>query len=149
MLFKSDLTKQSFEDILYLYKDESIVAKNSSGWDLYFGDFKFGLSICKETNRVLNFIGYSSNFCPVSNIKIPIAKKGAIYCDKTLKFDGQYYPDEYDFQSNGFFDINTGWYRVGIDYVSGEVIEISTNTLINLENGIIKAIYFKPQIANE
>ncbi len=149
MLFKSDLTKQSFDNILYLYKDESIISDYSGDYTLYFGGCWFGLSIDKKTRRILNFEGYSSNFYPTNNIEIPVSKKGAIYIDTTLENDGAYYPMTFGFLANGVYDAKTGWYRVGADCKSGEVIEVATNTLINIDKGIIQTIYFKTKIAKE
>lgn len=149
MLFRSDLTKHIFENILYLYKDESIISDYSGDWTLYFGSCWFALSIDKKTGRILNFEGYSSNFHPINNIEIPVSKKGAIYIDAILENDGAYYPEKFGFEANGFYDVNTGWYRVGTDCKSGEVIEVATNTLINIDKGIIQTIFIKPQIAKE
>lgn len=136
-MFKFNLRDKYLEDTLYLQKDESIIPKKSGDWVLYFGGCWFALSIDKKTGRVLNYEGYSSYFYPKDNIEIPDSKKGAVYIEYILENDGAYYPEHFGFEANGYYDVNTGWYRVGVEYKTGEVIEIATNTLINLENGII------------
>lgn len=137
------------DGILKLHKDESILSDHNYGdFDLLFGKFSFGIAIDKETRRLINFIGYSSDFKPTKNLQIPSAKKGEIYIDSNIEGDGGYYPKEYNFNSDGVYDVNTGWYRVGEAFTSGEVVEIAKDTFINLRGGVIKAIYFKPQPTN-
>lgn len=99
----------------------------------------------KESKRVRNFVGYSSDFLPTEFIEIPKAKKGAIYADEIPDGDGCYYSEEYGFLAKGCYNNKTGWYRVGDEYLDGEVVEIATKTLVNIKNGRIVAIYFKPQ----
>ena len=147
MEFKFNLNDQCYNEMLYLYNDESIVSNGINNFVLYLGDFTFGLSIDRESKRVRNFIGYSSNFMPTNFLKIPQARKGELFINEVPEGDGVYYPNEYGFIAKGFYNIETGWYRVGEDCSTGDTVEIAINTLINLEDGKIKAIYFKPIIA--
>lgn len=136
-------------DRLILHKDESIISEYQAGdYVLHLATFTFGLLVDKSTKRVLNFVGYSSDFVPTDNLTIPKSKKGKVFLDEILKpnSDGDYYNK---FCAKGFYDKTSGWYSVGDDSVIDDVIEISKDTFLNIVNGDLRTVYFKPFVTTQ